>query len=202
MASSKTEICNIAMAHLGTGDEIGNIDTESSEEASACRRVYETALDETLRDFDWPFATRIAAAQLIEDDPNDEYAYSYRYPSNCIRIVRVLSGMRNDTRQSRVTYKIASDSSGRLFYTDMDEAEIEFIFRETNPLLYPAGFVMALSLKIAYLTAPRLTKGDPYGMKAALLREYELTLDKERARSSNEEQVDELPDSEFVRMRS
>jgi len=54
--SSKTEISNMALSHLGVGYEIQNIETEQSQEATACRRYYDIALQTTLTDYPWPFA--------------------------------------------------------------------------------------------------------------------------------------------------
>src|SRR5688572_11149621 len=110
--ASETEIANLALSHLGVGKEIANLETERSQEAVACRRFYDTARDATLRDFSWPFATKIAVLGLIEADPNDEWDYSYRYPSDCLQLRRILSGVRNDTRDSRVPFKLAHDDSG------------------------------------------------------------------------------------------
>src|SRR5665648_440114 len=96
--SSATEICNMALGHLASGKEIANLETERSAEAIACRRFFDSARDAVLRDFSWPFATKIKALSLIEEDPNSEWAYSYRYPTDCLNFRRILSGTRTDTR--------------------------------------------------------------------------------------------------------
>ena len=56
----------MAISHLGVGKEIENFDTENSEEANACRRFYRVALEASLRDFSWPFATQNITLALIE----------------------------------------------------------------------------------------------------------------------------------------
>ena len=201
MATSNTEIANMAIAHLGTGLEIANLDTEKSEEAAACRRFYDVALDATLRDCNWPFTTKIADLGLVEETPNEEWDYSYRYPSDCITLRKIQSGIRNETRQSRVPYKLGRDDTGLLVFTDEDEAIIEYTYRETDPLRYPADFVIALSLKLAFMIAPRLSKGDPFKIKQELQREYLMSIGMAKAAAFNEEQADEEPDSEFIRIR-
>jgi hypothetical protein len=75
------DICNLALSHVGVSTEIANLDTERSKEAQACRRFYEPTREEVLRAFAWPFATRFVDLQLVEEEPNDEWAYSYRYPA-------------------------------------------------------------------------------------------------------------------------
>ena len=200
MASS-TEICNLALSHLNIGKEIAALSTEQSQEASACRRFYEHALDAALRDFAWPFATTIAAVGLIEANPNDEWAYSYRYPTDCVKIRRVLSGLRDDNRQTRSQYKIARDSSGLLFYSDQENAVIEYTAREDDPEKYPSDFVLAFSFRLAAYIAPRLTKGDPFKLGANALQMYRLEMSAAQANAVNEEQKAEEPDAEIIRVR-
>jgi len=205
MAASNTEISNLALSHIGIGKEIANLEAEKTQEAAACRRFYATALDVTLRKFAWPFASKIAALGLIEtltDTNTDaEHTYSYRYPSDCVKARRILSGIRNDTRQSRVHYKILSDTAGRIIHTDQINAELEYTFRADDPSLYPNDFAMALSYRLAGYISARLTKGDPFKIRAEVLQLFEFEVTQARSTAGNEEQPEELPDSEFVRTR-
>lgn len=199
--ASETEIANLAISHLGVGKEIQNLETDKSEEAAACRRFYDICRDASLRDFPWPFCTRIVALGLVEEEPSSEWAFSYRYPSNAWKLRRILSGARNDDRQSRVPYKVYSDDDGQLIYTDKEEAELEFTVKETNPERFSPDFIMFLSLRLAAMIAPRLTRGDPFKMGARALQVYEYEASKARATAVNEQQDEENPESEFVRGR-
>lgn len=201
MASSKTQIANLAISNLGIGKEISDLDSDSSEEARACRRYYEEARDTVLRDFPWPFATKIATASLIEEDPVTEWNYSYRYPSDCLMIRKLLSGQRNDSRNSRVPYRIASDDSGRLFYTDLEDAEFEYTSRNESVEMYPSDFVVALSYRLAAYIAPRISGGDHINMHERMMGMYMQEISNAQANSFNEEQVDQVVDSEFIRAR-
>jgi len=157
---SETAVCNLALGHLGISAEINNLTTEKSAEASACRRYFTTARDVALRDLKCTFATEFATLALVEENPNDEWAYSYRYPSNCLFFRRILSGTRNDTSGSRIPYKIASDDVGKLIYTDRQYAECEFTKLASDQMLWPDDFILAVSYLLAGLIAPRLTRGD------------------------------------------
>jgi hypothetical protein len=200
--ASKVGIVNISLSHLAVGKEIANIETEKSEEATTARRFYDTALEATLRDFPWPFATRITTLALIETTPNTEWAYSYRYPTDCLYLRKILSGIRNDTRQSRAVYKIASDSSGLLILTDQQNAEIEYTLRATNPQFYTSDFVMAFSYYLAALMAPSLTGGDQFKLGDKVLKLYQFEISRAVSRAENEEQREEEPESEFIRGRA
>lgn len=199
--ASTTEICNLALSHIGVGKEISNIDTDKGQEASTCRRFFETCRDATLGDFAWPFANTRAALGLIAEQPNDEWAFSYAYPSDCVRPLRIISGIRNDTRQSRVPYKQVYSSATRLIYTDEEDAFLEYTARVDDPVLYPADFTLALSFRLAVYIAPRLTGGDPFKMGERAMRMYLDQISMAKASALNENQVEEDPQSEFIRAR-
>jgi hypothetical protein len=199
--ASKVGIVNLALSHLGISKEIANIETEKSIEAETARRFYDTALEATLRDFPWPFAGRFANLGLVEETPTTEWNYSYRYPSDALYLRRILSGIRNDNRQARVPYKILSDSSGLLLYTDQETAEIEYTVRATDPQFYPSDFVVAFSFYLAHLMAPRVTGGDQFKLGDRAQQNYLLEISRAVSRSSNEQQDEEEPQSEFIRAR-
>lgn len=193
-----TEISNLSLSHIGIGVEIAALETESSEEAGACRRYFTQARNEVLRAFPWSFATQIIAIALIETDPNTEWGYSYRYPTDCIFFRRIQSGNRNDSRQSRIAYKIAQDSNARLIYTDQADAVGEYTISVTDTKYFPPDFVSALSLLLASYIAPRLTSGDPFKMGELAMKRYIVQKSIAQGNSANEEQPDEIVEGEFI----
>lgn len=201
MASS-TEICNLSLFHLGVGKEISNLETDRGQEALACKRFFELCRDAVLRDFPWPFATKIVALGLVSAQPNTEWGFSYRYPSDCLHLRRILSSLRNDSRQSRVPYRIAQDDSGKLIYTDRENAELEYTVKITDPQRFDADFTLALSFRIAGYVAPRIAGGDPFKLGQRAFSLYTAEIEKARASAVNEEQVDEEVQSEFIRGRN
>lgn len=191
----------MALSHLGVGYEIQNIETEQSQEANACRRYYDIALQTVLMDYPWPFASVTLALALLEEEPNDEWGYSYRYHSDCLSAVRILSGTRNDTHDSKVPFKVSKDSAGRIIYCDIENAELEYIAFVEDPQFYSPDFELALSYKIAFLIAPRITAGDPFGLRAEAARQYDIAVSNAKRNASNEEQPDMLPDSSLIKGR-
>lgn len=203
--ASNTEIANIAISHLGSGKDIGDLDSENSPEANAVRRFYNTARDEVLRDFPWPFATKYVALGLVASNPDDvadEWDYSYRYPSDCLYLRRIASGSRNDSRQSRVNYIVSQDDQGLLILTDMQDACMQYTVRVTDESRFSPDFVMAFSYLLAFYTAPRITAGDPFNLQDRTIKAYFQALSKARANAINEEQVDEEVESEYIRERA
>lgn len=198
---SETSICNMALSHVGQGEEIANLTTEKSAAASACRRFFDIARDVVLTDFQWPFARSFQTLSLIEENPNDEWGYSYRYPTDCLFIRRILSGNRQDSETTRIPFIIGSDDSGRLIYTDQDSAEIEFTKKITDTNKFPHSFQMALSYRLAMYIAPRLSAGDPFKLQQLLAQFYFQELDSARKTAHSEQTEDIKLDASFVRVR-
>ncbi len=199
--SSKTTICNMALSHVGVGKQISDVDTEESEEARACLAYYDSALKATLRDHYWPFANKIAALAVVEEEPNEEWLFSYTYPSDCVSLRRIQSGVRNDTREARAPFRIMNDSGPKIF-CDIEDAIAEYTMHVTNVGTYPPDFILAFSVRLAIYLVPRLSRGDPFKMRRELAAQYQHELGLAIGNSANEEQADEEPDNELTASRS
>ena len=208
------QISNMALAHIGVGNFITSLSTDTSAEADAINAFLEISREETLRDFPWPFATKTAdstdtatgsttAFGLIAEDPNDEWAFSYRYPTDCVEIRRIQSGLRQDTVVSRVPYRVGYDgttttATGRLIFTDMEDAVLEYTALVTDTSIYPPDFVMAWSYRLAWHIAPRLANNHSPQMTQNLMQLYSLHIAKAKLNSGNEEQPDRPSDAEWI----
>lgn len=200
-ANTKTVIANLAISHLGINKNISNFDTDKSSEGNAVRQFYETSLEQVLSQFRWSFARAYVKLALVQSNPTCEWGYSYRYPSNCLLVRRILSGLRTDTHQSRVPFLIGTDAAGGLIYTDMAKAEIEYTFLQQDTSKFTSEFAMSLSLKIAYMIAPQITAGDPFKMRDSIQALYMKSLDQAESNIATEEQPDRDIESEFIRSR-
>lgn len=205
MASSDTEIANLALSHLGVGADIADL-TEKSAEAKACNRFFNTCRDELLRISPWPFATKFFTLSLLTSSadashPTDEWNYVYQVPADCVFVRRILSGIRRDTNSSRVEFKIVYADSGLLIYCDEASAEIEYTARVTAIEKYPPDFVMAMSFRLAAYIAPRVTAGDPFKMTERALHFFQLSTSIAAANAFNEENDSQEPVTDLVRAR-
>jgi len=198
--SSQIHICNMALSHIGIGKEIATL-IEKSEEANACNRFYETTVKQVFRDYPWPFSTKIAALGLLEENPNDEWLFSYAYPSDCLNARRILSGIRSDTRQSRSPFEVSFSDSAKIIFSDQIDAELKYTLFNDDPITYPSDFQFTVSYLLAALIAPRLTGGDRNKLGVRSYQNYLVQRSISMANSSNESQVDEEPESEFIRAR-
>lgn len=214
MVASTTEIANLALGHLGHSKPIGNLDTEQSLAAQACRTFYPISLATSVSGIPWMFCKKFATMQLVTDFTVNagtqilEWDYAYRYPSDCIQFIRIVSPrLNNDTRQSRIPYTIAADASGLLIYTDWPGSnslitpQCEYQFMNMNVGVYPADFVIALSYLLAGYIAPMVTAGDPYQLGMKAMGMYKTAIAEAESLDLNEEQRPEEPQSEFIRAR-
>lgn len=198
---SVAQICNMALSHLGVSYSIQDVDSELSTEAQACRLFYASCRDEVLRAFRWPFATVIETLALVEEEPNDEWAFSYRYPSACLDIRRILSGTRTDSRTTRVPYRVARDSTARLIFCDMEEAEVEYTQQVTNPTEFDPQFGLALSYLLASRIGPRVAGGDQFKLADRAYAHYRAAIAEAQNAAAREEQPDEPPDADMISAR-
>lgn len=197
---TKIVIWNMALGHLGVLEQVNN-EEEKSRAAQACRTFYQMALEELLRDYCWPRTTRFINLALVAENPTEEYAFSYRIPVDCLCVRRILSGLRNDNRQSRIEYLITSDEQGGLIYCDVEQAQIEYTSQLENLSMYTADFLMAWSLRLAMYIAPALTRGDPFKIGQQVERLFRMSVAKASANSFNEQQAPEDPPGELIRSR-
>ncbi len=199
--AAETEIANLTLGHLGVLKPIGELETENSAEARACRQFFQMARDMTLRDFDWPFARRVDTLSEVEEDPNDAWGYSYRVPSDCVAVRSIFNDSRLEDEANRIPFQIYGDDSGGLIYTDQEDAEVVYTKRITNGALCPLDFIMAMSLRLGVYIAPAVSGGDPYGLGKRCYQLYMDELSQARANALNERCMDVLPDSDSIRAR-
>lgn len=218
---SKTLICNLALARIGTDIQIADFDTEESKEAKVCRLHYDTARDQVLEDFPWNFATRVVALAEVEDvDPPPGWQFVYQYPTDAVTIRRLI-----DSAGDRLLYAAAStttdrlfmqylgsapripfhvtanaDLDGRLIITDLEQAYAVYTARVDAPTIYPSTFVKALALFLASELCMPMRVDD--NRRNAILREYAAFKDSAAANSLNETgyDPDPLPSSYTARL--
>lgn len=191
--SSKTDAANLALGNLGVSKEIANIDSENSAEAIACRRFFDTAVGAVLRDFDWPFARTSATLSLVASDPTVEWDYSYTYPTDCVNFHRIMSGTRTDDQDSRVPHAIYYGASGKLIYTDMEDAVGVYTKLVNSPSLWDEDFSVAFSYRLAAYIAPKVTGDNPYRLRKEMLEAYTYELGKAQGNAMKEETYDLEP---------
>lgn len=198
MSYTKIVLSNLALANLGVTKQIESL-TERTKEAAVCNQWVDIVIDEMLRQFVWPFATKFLTLSLVEENPTIEWAKSYRYPVDALLLRRIQSGIRNDTRATRVPYRLAADTQGKLIYTDKEDAVMEITSKTLgrDPTRWDADFLTCTSYRLSARIAPGLTGGDPFKMGQLAQQMLRLSFSQTAATAANEEQAEDIPPSEF-----
>lgn len=144
MTTSSTDICNLALvAKLGQ-KRIASLN-EASTEARACLDVYSHALAFVTADHNWRHARRLSALTEVTNDRETEWGYAYQRPSDCLRVIRLVSyAAPFDPR-----YPILSEMIGDTIYTNESLARLDYIRLITDADKFSPAFVNALSSYLA-----------------------------------------------------
>lgn len=198
--ASKTDIANLAIAHLGTGKLIGNVDSDTTAEARACRQNYDQARQELLVIYDYRFATRNIDLTKVADNPTTEWLVSHRYPPGVLKVRRIVDGTRS-TLLPPIPFTIAQDDTWKLILSNTDPLTVEVTMDEQRVEIFPPHFVSALSTLLASKIVPRLSKGDLAKRQQFALQLYKMAEGLARQGDANEQQ-EQIMASDLERARA
>lgn len=196
MAYTDVQICNLALGRIGVAKSIAILASEQTEEARQCRRFYELSRDTLLDNFEWPFANAYATLALVEDDPNDDWAYAYRVPADCIAPRRLVLAAVGRMVASPSPYLLGSDDDGLLLFTDEVDAVLQYTKRYTVTQFFAPSFADALAWKLAAEIASPLAVS--LQLRQAAADAYRLALSRAQANSLNQQQADPPLDADSI----
>lgn len=167
---------NIALSRIGINKQIANVATDQTAEAAEARLVYNDAIQETLRDFPWPFATRyVQLATVGLTRPNSDWLYSYRQPNDCLLERRIVVSRTDVANPDQIPFQLSSDDTGGLIFCNLANAVLEYTARpKCVHTRSEALFRDAAAWKLAEAFAPALTRIPE--KKADCAKEYNATI--------------------------
>jgi len=173
---SKINICNMALAQLGQSP-ITSLEQEN-EKARRLKLFYAPVRDEVLRTHNWAFARVQEALALLEEEPDAQDRFVYKYPAEALFIRRVF-----DEARSRMPFEeyYRTDLHSRVLLVPAGQAYADYTCRITDENLFDTAFIKSFSLALACDLAVALTADSQ--LAAQLLQKYTLSL--EEARRSN-----------------
>lgn len=162
-------MCNDALSRIGISTQIADVAVDLTTEASAVRLLYNEAIQETLRDFPWPFATRYAQLTRVGTTrPNSDWLYSYRQPSDCILERRIVISRTDVANPDAIPFQLSSDydpdgvpdpTGGGLIFCNLSPAVLEYTARPKCPHTRSEPlFRDAATWRLAGKLAPSLTR--------------------------------------------
>lgn len=97
--ASQTEICNMALAHIGAS-AIVSINERESKEAEKCKLFFDNCLETVLSEGNWQFRKQTKRLTLIDQETvNDKlvrpthWSYMYAYPTDVVKVIGVMSDL-------------------------------------------------------------------------------------------------------------
>ena len=141
MASSPTDICNLALGHLGEAP-IASMDDDSVA-ARACARHYPGTRDQLLRSHRWNFAQARATLTRLNEAPAFGWSYQYALPSDCLRVLEVNDSEVGDVETDTFIVE------GRFLLTDADAVRMVYLRRIEETSEFDELFTECFALKLA-----------------------------------------------------
>lgn len=188
MAITQTDICNLAVARVGS-ELLTDVVADAAsgvKAAQACLNAFDQVLKEVARAGRWNCLKTRATLDQLQDAPTfapkPEFGWDFSYylPMNCVRLIQ-LNGTFIETEARSQFFEI----EGRLLLTNASFAQVQYIackdcYDEWDPFLLDCVAVL-LASKIAFALR------QDGGVSDALRQEYErITLPRARSRNGNE----------------
>lgn len=174
MASSSTEIGNLALDAIGARATIASV-TEASAEARVISRQYNQALEDVLASAHWNFARKQVALTLLKDATDGDqvpvpWVYEYTYPADCVgaRYIMPLTAVDPAVAVGTVAaptlvgpparFIVSQDLDSnatpiKVILTNQPQAILVYTVRVTNPQLFDGLFTRALAAYLGSLIA-------------------------------------------------
>lgn len=192
MATSETEVCNLALIRLGH-QTITSL-AEGTPTSDLCNLLYTQTRDSLLRSHPWNFAIKRVTLALSGTTPNHEFTYQHALPSDCLKVIRTnweADGTTGSSaiygfpgvmgyNQVEIPYRI---ENGFLLCNET-VAKIEYVARITDVAMFDPLFVRALSLDMATAMAMKLT--DNATLFKTMSDEFRMTMAEARLQDATE----------------
>lgn len=217
--ASEIEVCNIALSNIRAGSI--NSFTEGSLQSQLCRLKYPILRDRCLREITWQF-NRTIRALASHSTVIFNWAYSYQYPVDCLKIHRLIGAFEEsntsgtnvssrildsqvrsgkDLRQ-QIPYEVFNFDNNKLIGSDQPDLRIDFVVKITDPNLFSDDFIMALShLLSSELAIPVVGAELGRALRNDSLQLYRQYLASAIATDQNDQYITPK-ESEFVTIRS
>lgn len=221
--TSQVEICNIALSNI-RAQSINSID-EAGVNAQYCKLKYEFLRKFMLRSSPWNFARKQAVLAALTDELFD-WVYAYQYPSDCLRINKLMSSTDrlsqssdgnavrpeyydnnplNDyaNRRKSVEYAVMNFENNKVIGANESELWIDYQIDIADPNKFDDSFIMAFSWYLSAEIAVPIIGGDNgRAERSNALKIYQATLADAMAMDSNEQNNGDMPESELILARS
>lgn len=183
MPSSKTDIANLALFHIGES-RVSNIETEAVERARVINQVYDHTRDALLQQYPWRFCLKRASLAPSAEPPPWGYRHGFPVPVDYLALREVM-GEPQYTVEGR---EILTNSNAPLL--------IRYHSSITDESIFPPLFVEAFAFKLAHTVCERLTQSA--SKKDGLLQGFGYALNQAYTAEAIEGSSEYLPESDWL----
>ena len=150
MATSKTEIANLALLKLGK-NPITNIEDTRDHHASIIRQSWDILRDSELRSHAWLFAIKRVALPAKTDRPAFGYRYAYQLPADYLRLISINgeSALLDLSTYNPDAYSRWQVEGGCVLTNYGAPINARYVARIENTHLWDASFVDLFACRIA-----------------------------------------------------
>jgi len=203
VAYSKVKIFNLALSALNLTREISDAEGDNSNEARVLRLNYDIAFAATMEDLDLDGISSQKDLELIEEDPNELWGYSYKYPTDCVYLRRIQSCAVTDDRSTFIKRRVAVIDGQKVILTNEYMAIAEYISSDIPLSALSSNAGLCVAYRLAMLAAPLITGKSANTLKKDIKVQYDLFAGDAKEHDHLENQNFEEPEvmSEFVRER-
>ena len=190
--ATEVSICSNALRRLGD-DPITSL-TDDTERARLCNSFYEDSRDAVLRSHPWNFAITRASLAKLSTAPAYGFANQFALPTNpyCLRVL----GMEYED----YIFKVENVAThGRVLLTDESTANIIYVARITDTVLFDPMFVDVLTQKLAVDLAYPVTNSTT--LQTQMQKVFEKKLSEARSIDGQEGFMDDLVSDTFTDFR-
>ena len=142
------DICNNALAYIGNTETIASF-IENTTASALCGRLYPIEYKNLLEEYPWSFAVKTADLVEITDETSDIYSFVYEYPTDCLRLLRILPADESYVNEYEIQYVLDGTTDAKRILCNVDTAGVEYIADIDNPVMFTPSFAEALAWRLA-----------------------------------------------------
>lgn len=198
----KTLVFNIALSALRLNQQTVDPDNDHTKAVKQLSIIYPLALSNVLADLDLnKTSTKVKLELLNKEHPH--WKYVYKYPVNCAKFRRIVSGFRTDNKNTRIPSATENIDDIDVILTNEPEAYADIIKTTVNLSSLSSTAAMALGHMMAYMSPNQIIGKGAGTIKQSIFQDYVIYKTQAQQYDQNEN-VDTTPDefnSEFIQAR-
>lgn len=190
--ASQVQIVNQALTKLGAA-RITSMD-DGTNSARVMSAIYDIKRDAELAANPWTFAIKRASIPASTDTPGFYWSHAYPLPSDFLSLVQVGADFAFYESDTGALFDV---EGGAILTNESSPLDVRYVYRVTNPGLYPALFVEALACRLAAEACEQITQNQ--SKREAAWSEYKQALRQARRTNAIEQPPRLLPETGWVR---